>query len=254
MDMGNTANLTMDPTYVGEYNHALELGDAGDLHRAIALLENLGARYPTDARVRSQLSSMQIRCGDYRGAFRAAQEALSYDPDYLGGHINAGVAAHGLGDLATSRRHLERAVCIAPYDPDAQLHLGRVLAQLQEIDAAIDAFVRAIGEAHRVPRSSQWLIEQGIAGLAALTSPSPPEESLYSLHEGVRHLATGQLARAYRLLEHARGGPCAPGAVAARTAATVLLDEIWRLRARGTSAPSDREHRAAEVITLQQPQ
>lgn len=254
MDMGNTANLTMDPTYVGEYRRALELGDAGDLHRTIALLEDLCSRYPSDARVRSQLSHLRIRREDYGGALSAAQEAIRCDADHLSGHVNAGVAAYGLGDIETSRRYLGGAVRIAPDDPDAQLHLGRALAQLHEIDAAMDAFVRAIGEAHRVPHAHQWLIEQSIAGLAALTPPSPPEESLRSLHEGVRHLATGQCAHAYRLLERARDGPCAPGAVAARTAATVLLDEIWRLRARGTSAPSDREHRAAEVITLQQPQ
>lgn len=248
--MGNTANRTLEPTYVDEYGRALELEDAGDLHGAIALLEDLCTRYPTDARVRAQVSHLRIRRKDYGGALSAAQEALRCDPEHLHGHVNAGVAARGLGDLATSRRYLERAVRIAPDDPDAQLHLGWTLARLREIDAAMDAFIRAIGETHRVPRSSQWIIEQGINGLAALTPPSPPEEPLRSLHEGARWLVAGKLARACQCLGRAREGPYGPGMPAIREAAETLLGEVWRRHARMTQAPGDAERPCAPLLHL----
>lgn len=251
-DMGNTADPTKDPTYVEHHNLALSIERAGDLHHAVTLLEELCSRYPTDAHVRAEVSRLRIRCKDYGEALSAAQDALRCDPEHLPGHVNAGVAARGLKDLETSRRYLEEAVRIEPYDPDAQLQLGMTLVRLQEVGAAIDAFVRAIGEAHRAPRFRQWLIEQATTSLAAIKPTQPVGGLLDSLHEGVRWFVAGKLARAYRCLERARDGPCGLefGVSATREAARTLLNEIWRRRAHMAPTPNDAERPCAPLLHL----
>lgn len=250
--MENTVDRSVDTTYVGHYNLALSIEHAGDLPHALVLLQELCVRYPTDARVRSEVAHIRICQRDYGGALHAALDALRCDPEYLEGHVNAGVAARGLEDLEVSRRHLEAAARIAPYDPDAQFQLAVTLVRLKEINTAIDAFVRAIGEAHRVPRSTQWIIEQAVTDLAAI-EPIPPLSGLLgALYDGVRWLAACKLTRAYRCLERARDGPCGleVGVSAVREAARTLLGEIWRRRARMTPTPNGADRPLAPCIDL----
>jgi tetratricopeptide (TPR) repeat protein len=236
----------------GLFERAREFEEAGNRPAAIAAIEELCRCCPTNAEGWVWLSYLLNTIGEYRRALDAASEALRHDQDNLAGLVNAGIAAFGLGDLHTARVHLERAVHLDPLHANAQYRLGRTLAALQETAGAIEAFVRAIGEAPSAPHSVQWIIEQAVAGFAAIEPAQPPNSLLGSLHEGARWLAASKLVRAYRCLERARDGPCGleVGVSATREAARTLLGEVWRSRARMTPTPNDAEQSPAPLIRL----
>lgn len=238
--MGSPTNRPTGETFADAYNHAVALGEAGDIRGAIALTRSLCAQYPVDAAAWSHLSSLLIQRKDYRGALAAAQEALSRDSDHSGAHINAGVAARWIGDLEASRRHLEVAARSTPNDPDAQLQLGETLVRLRRPHDAIDAFIRAIAVAKNEEGLSRWLIERSAERLAAIKPQQPLDEPLRSLHDGVRWLTTGDLAKAYQCIERAKDA--ASDITVIHDAATALLGYLWGLRARLTPADPDAGH------------
>ena len=84
-----------------------------------------------------------------------------------------------MGDLASARTHLERAVALAPSMPEAQLNLGLVLIDLGEESAAEDRFRRALGlrPAYQLARErlADLLLRQGRADEARIVlSAAPP--------------------------------------------------------------------------------
>ncbi|MDO8622026.1 MAG: tetratricopeptide repeat protein [bacterium] len=246
----STNSRPTDDAFVHDYNRAVELGEAGDIRGAIALTRSLCTRYPTDAAAWSHLSALLIRQKDYHGALAAAQDALARDPEHSGAHINAGVAARGLGDLETARRHIEEAVRIAPSDPDAHLQLGGTLVRLHQWRTAVDAFVRAIAEAHHDEGRSEFLIERGIDGLTTVKLSTPLAEPLRSLHDGARWLKTGDLVPAYQRLDRARDAASDDETV--RRAAEALLGHVWRQRALTTPTDpnDDRDQHRDNVLYL----
>ncbi len=234
---------------------ASRLEVSGDRRAAIAVVEELCRRDPSNVRGRVYLSFLCIKEHDYARALEAATGAFCLDSGQLELEclVNAGVSSRQLGNPQAARRYLERAVHLAPSDPDAQLELGRTLAQLREPEAAIEAFIRAIGEAHRVPNTI-WLIEQALIALAKIDLSSPPNQQLRSLCDGARLLIAGELADAYRSFERARDGPCGLGMPAVRAAAETLLNDVWRQRAKRSPAPTThRDGRWGECIDLPQP-
>lgn len=246
---GSTTRTTMGSADL--LRHAKALRDVGDRLAATAELEKLCARDNAYQPGWIELSSVRIACGDYAGGLAAAHEVLRLDPNCLSGLINAGVAALELGDLSAARRHLEAAVAIDCFNPIAQCQLGRTLARLGETDAAINAYVGAIGEAHRDREVEGLIIERSVREFAVIAPPSPLEEPLQSLHDGVRCIAAGRPSlAAYRHLERARDSPCGFGMLAIRKAAEVLLGEIWRRRARMAPTPNDAERPCAPIIHL----
>lgn len=247
--MANSAQRRADEA--NELLHRAQMfEETGDRRAAIVTIEEFCRCCPTNADGWTYLSYLWLMDGGYRRALDAATGALRYDPDGFAALVNAGISAFKLGDLRTAQAHLERAIRVDPFHANAQLRLGQVLAALKETARAIEAFVRAIGESRRVPRSTQWIIEQAAAGLAAI-EPTPPLNGLLgALHDGVRWLVAGKLARAYQCLERAREGPCGLGMPAIREAAKTLLDEVWRRHARMTQTPDDAERPCTPLLQL----
>lgn len=230
--------------------HAKALRDGGDRLAAITELEALCARDDTYLPGWIELSSARMACGDYAGGLAAAHAVLHLDPNCLSGIINAGIAARELGDLGAARRYLEAAAAIDCFSPITQCQLGRTLAQLDETDAAINAYVRAIGEAHRNREVERLIIERSIRELAAIAPSSSLGEPFQSLHDGVRCISVGALTCAYRRLERARDTPCGLGMLAIREAAETLLGEVWRRHARVTPTPGGTKRPCAPLIRL----
>lgn len=246
--MGSPTNRP-DVAFVDAYNRALELGATGNLRGAIAMITDLCAHYPTSAEAWSQLSALLIRCKDFHGALAAARDALTHDPLHAEAHVNAGVAARGIGDLVASQRHLEEAARITPNDPDAHLQLGETLMRLRRPHDAISALVRTITVAHNEGSHGDW-IERSIERIAAIKPQPPLDEPLRSLHDGVRWITTGDLPQAYQRIERARDVTSDNSVI--HNAASVLLGYVWRLHARLTPADQDADAPAhdADVVDI----
>lgn len=247
--MGSPTNRPGIPL-VDTYNRVLELEAAGDFRGAIAIITDLCACYPTNAEAWSQLSALLIRRKDFRGALAAARDALTRDPLHAAAHINAGVAARGIGDLEASQRHLEEAARITPNNPRAHLQLGETLVRLRRPHDAIDAFMRAMTVAYHQKGRSDWLVGRSAERIAAIKPQPPLDEPLRSLHDGVRWITTGDLPQAYQHIERARDA--ASDASVIHDAASVLLGYVWHLHARLTPADPDADAPAhdANVVDI----
>lgn len=237
-----------DVAFVDAYNRVLELGATGNLRGAIDMITDLCAHYPTSAEAWSQLSALLIRRKDFHGALAAARDALTHDPLHAEAHVNAGVAARGIGDLVASQRHLEEAARITPDNPNAHLQLGETLVRLRKPHDAISALVRAITVAHHERGRSDWFIERSAERIAAIKPQPPLEEPLRSLHDGVQWITTGDLLQAYQRIERARDVTSDSSVI--HNAASVLLGYVWRLRARLTPADpnADRDWPGGDLI------
>jgi len=79
-------------------------------------------------------------------------------------HLESGLRAHALGDLSTASTAFQRALAIAPEDPDALNLMGVVLVELGQPERAVDFLKRA---AHKRRQDSGILGNLGQACFAA---------------------------------------------------------------------------------------
>jgi tetratricopeptide (TPR) repeat protein len=85
---------------------------AGDLGRAVALMEQAEAVAPQWAELKVNLASLRSRAGDHAGAISAARAALALSPGLAGARFNLGLAQLKSGDAAGA------AATLAPYASD----------------------------------------------------------------------------------------------------------------------------------------
>ena len=95
---------------------------------ALECLADALERHPYNANVNCMVASVYASLKDYRRAIKWYEAAVEYDPDHGKAHERLGAAYMEVRQDDMARPHLERALELAPGDPDV-LEMMRVLEE-----------------------------------------------------------------------------------------------------------------------------
>jgi len=109
---------------------------AGDLGRAIDLLEQMPETEHDDYEREGLLIMTRLRKGESQSALSQVRELIDRRPNDPAAHNLAGSAYHALGELSRAREHFERALQLEPNDPVTLMNLARLDLQEGEQDGA----------------------------------------------------------------------------------------------------------------------
>ena len=208
--------------------HAVDLKRIGHHASALEVVRMLTTEYPDYDRGWCQLAATLIAIRDFAPALAAAREAIRLNSRYAESHVNAGIAAVGIGNLEAARRYLVRALELDPKNPIASLHLARTLRRLGNT-SALGSSIHAIAHAHRDPAHADAIVALTVADLAQLPVHAALPKFHHLLTSAARAMVGGQLHLAYaplqRILAH-------PAKRKVHTAAAVLLRRLWTMHGR----------------------
>jgi len=108
----------------------------GDLPVSVALLNQVGRRFPQDARPHFDLGQFYMQNEDYLEAAHAFETVTRLLPDNPGAWLNAGLAYLFADSVAVSERFLREAVQRVPNHFQTRFYLGTALSQLNRNDEA----------------------------------------------------------------------------------------------------------------------
>ncbi len=118
----------------------------GDVGRARRELETELALYPDSREARLTLADDHVQRGEPEQAVRLLRRLLAEDEDDSRVHLDLGVALGRLGRSAAARRHLLRALELAPSDPLILSHLTRTGQTRSDTSRAARVLRRALRE------------------------------------------------------------------------------------------------------------
>jgi len=126
-------------------HHVDVLLDAGRVHEALTLAEDVVRSASNSAAVQNRLGLARAAVGDRDGARVAFEQARVLSPGSATPFVNLARIARSAGDLATARQMLERAVALVESDGEAWLAYGVVLSDMgpAQESAARAAILRA---------------------------------------------------------------------------------------------------------------
>ena len=165
---------------VAEFHY--ELGQAmrglGEPARAVTCFRNAIGIEPAHLDAHIDIASIMLALGNVDGAEQAARSALSLGPQSVAAHVNLGAALEGqkkfteaangyraalaidadcvpalanlsgvclqLGAIDEARRCTERALRIAPHNPDVYMRQGNVLMEQRQLAQAAESFGAAL--------------------------------------------------------------------------------------------------------------
>ncbi|MBC5765168.1 tetratricopeptide repeat protein [Ramlibacter albus] len=116
----------------------------GDLAQVEAVGGELAQRFASSAVVWKVLGTSRLVAGRSTDAVAALQRAVSLAPKDPDLHANLGNALRGVGRLAEAEQHLQRSLKLNPQSPMALASLGNVLRQQRRPDVAINAYREAL--------------------------------------------------------------------------------------------------------------
>ena len=201
---------------------AMELGSAGRMNDAIALLQEL--KFEPDyntALVHSNLSMLFRAQGRIDESIRAAEDALRVNPSFSAAHFNLAMAQVAKADRAITReasklhaaamQHVNESLAINPtYAPALGLR-GQLMARTGRFESALEAF-EAAGHCDR--QNPLWPLERAklliqcgrpLEAIPLLESlaVTAPEVSESVLHLAEAYVAINRVDEAVSALEHA---------------------------------------------------
>ena len=152
--------------------------ERADAHRALAVALRRGEHADLDRRQEEALIALDLDSNDaqnwyeYWRAFGyspqdpAIARALELDPGLTGAHIDLGVVFYTKGRLSDARRHLERAVALAPRNTLALYNLAMTLAALKLFKEAAAALERglAVEPGNRLLLEGLAILKKGADG------------------------------------------------------------------------------------------
>lgn len=178
------AAIALRPTYWR--NHA-ELGDtlmrSGRLEEAMAAYRRLIELQPDSARGYQRLGTVLQAAGRLDDALKAYETAASIRPSW-GTYSNMGTLYYWRGDNAKAVGAYERAIALAPNQPDLYANLGDALQKLGQTGRAADNYSRAVEEVRKLLAVK----ENDPLNLAAL--------ALYQAKLGQRAAASASISKA----------------------------------------------------------
>jgi tetratricopeptide (TPR) repeat protein len=117
--------------------------DSGDWARARTLYQRVLTDDPSDPVASVGLTEVLLETGETREALRRAKVLLAADPDSAHRLFLAGRAATRNGENDEALSLLERAMAVAPGNPDVKREMGAVLFDLRRFREAAETFVAA---------------------------------------------------------------------------------------------------------------
>lgn len=184
---------------------------AGDLERAIALLERVRTADLRDAQSRIDLGDLYLQSGHAVAAVRVYEEALTLEPTQPAKFYNSlGVAQAFASDEAAARGSFERALRLAPKQPEAYDNLAQLELRRGETAKACALYEIAL----TLEPDPSILLNAGIAFAEAgrMRESVPVLERAWSANRNdatvAFHLAqvlnaTGDRVRAFEMLQAA---------------------------------------------------
>lgn len=133
-----------DPKAVSEYESARRLKEAGDLNKAVAMLEKLIKKYPSFYIGQIDLGMILAAQQENDRALEVFTQANKLRPERSWGYIGLGVALNNKQDYQGAAQHLEKAVAIEPDSINAQFQLGLALFNLGDNDRALGCLQRVV--------------------------------------------------------------------------------------------------------------
>ncbi len=131
------------------------LGDTffqmGEHDRVLQVLDFLGERDPTNARVDLMRGQIHLRKRDYEQARISAEGSIRRQPNNDLAYSLLGTARYLLGDMPGAKEAFLQAVEQAPDNPNHLRKLGALYLELGETEPAIEALERARPAAARFP-------------------------------------------------------------------------------------------------------
>ncbi len=123
---------------------AKSLVESGNLHLAVARMEEARELRPSDDRLLFRLASLHYDLQRYELAQSYAQEAISLVPTEWLYHYLSGLIAKGAGKWPQARTSLETAARLNSSAAEVQNALGEVAQHEGDLQRAIAAFQRAV--------------------------------------------------------------------------------------------------------------
>ena len=129
---------------IGLIEEAKALVEQGNLHLALARMEEARELRPSDDRLLFRLASVHYDLRQYDVAQAYAQEASSLAPSEWLYHYLSGLIAAGAGKWPQARRHLETAARLNSSAAEIQNALGEAAQHEGDLRGAVAAFQRAV--------------------------------------------------------------------------------------------------------------
>ncbi|MHB8881082.1 MAG: tetratricopeptide repeat protein [Thermodesulfovibrionales bacterium] len=173
LDLLPPARILQFPSNLCPFDEALLLDERGD-GRAGEVYQRAISEDDLAADAYCNLGIIEHRAGRVAKAFGCFTKSLEQDPRHFESHYNLGNLYLEGGDLRLAKLHYELAAEINPRFPNLYFNLGLTLAQLEEINPAIDAL--AIYQ-RLVPPGEAKLADELISCLRRLSAGSDRDAS-----------------------------------------------------------------------------
>jgi tetratricopeptide (TPR) repeat protein len=141
------ATAVTSNNYVAEDGIGIFQLEQGDLEGAIPHFRRAAAIRPTDPLSNINIAFYQLNHGDLSGALAQYKKALEFTQDErlrAGAFINMGGIYEQLGNLSDARKSFQAATDLRPRNERAWIGLGVVMQKSGDLNAAVQAFSRAV--------------------------------------------------------------------------------------------------------------
>lgn len=215
--------IELDPGYGEAFleNAAYQIGQ-GDAEAALASLDEAGELLPGSPRVPLLRAQAALSAEDYETALDQGLEAIELDLTLLPAYRIAGQAAAALGERSTAIKNLQVYLAFSSQDAAAWAALGQAYlsgenrpakSRQADLEAALDAFTRAIEAATDEAEQAPVYLQRGLAYLEMDRGQEAVNDLLLArslmLKDGERsfpvELALGRALWAAGRVEDARG-------------------------------------------------
>ncbi|NTV03028.1 MAG: tetratricopeptide repeat protein [Chlorobiaceae bacterium] len=127
-----------------DYRQALDFIDAGEIRKALGILDTLAGSASRDARIRYARGVALLANGEYRKAGTDLAFAVALDSSFLPAYRHLGFVLLTMGKELAAIRVLKAAIALDRGFIDAWCVLGDVYLDLGEADKALEAFETAL--------------------------------------------------------------------------------------------------------------
>jgi tetratricopeptide (TPR) repeat protein len=190
---------------------------------------------PANGRGLMNYGLSQMAKGQFAAAKQLFDRALVYNPNYWALEINLGIVNGRLSDQAAAERHFQRALQLAPDDPDAHFFFARWLDERGRTAEAVPHLERAIALSPARIAARHLLME--VYAKAGRTAESR------ALAESTLQLTPGD-TRAARFLSDRPPVPARTSADGAETADDLMNLSLARYQARDFQGSIDAARKA----------
>ena len=111
---------------------------------ALNALEELVPQFPRDAVLYFMIGNIQRELGRIRASVESYEKSVELNPKYSDAYLNLGKSFLELRNLGQSKNSLEKAIEIDRRSYLAYYYLGVLNEEAEEIDLAIENYLRAL--------------------------------------------------------------------------------------------------------------